>query len=227
MARTPKNSARPFVAAFYAIDKMEVAVAYRTVTPGFTAMDVVKWLWPDDVVDPLIAAYPFTRYPQDNMLVGPMNFSVSHTPLLVHFFFHLGPLGMLAPREDRININPDRGSHITPVLMELAAIHKKFNLVRAVVLWLDDHATVGAARYYCPWLGSLLPQEHPFHDADGLRYKEPKADMTHIIRLMREAGSIVATGILADPQNVEISHTTLGIEICRDPGMRSQRFMVL
>lgn len=221
---------KQFAVAFSAIDKMEAVVAYRTVTTNFTTMDVARWLWPTSILEPLLAAWPVARSRQASVQVGPIR--TTYVPLSVHLTLQLEPLRMLSPAEDMIQLNPDMERSILPALMELSTIHARFNIVRGVVRWLNDHATPGAARFYCPWLGSLLPVGHPFHEADGSRYKEPATDMTDINRSMRMAGSVVATGLLSDPEHVEITATDLGVQICttdeqEGQDVRSQRFMLI
>lgn len=222
----------PFADAHDNIVKMEAAVAYRTVTADFALMDMVRFIWPDEVVNPLLAAYPYARSRPD--------YVITNAPYKCYKDLHLSeitfsirlplvPLKMLAPADGLA-----RGHHaalapkVVSVLNELERIHDQFNVVRRVVAWLNDnYVTPGGARFYCPWLGALLPVGHPFHEADGLRYKEPTASMAAITTAMRQAGSIVAAGLLADPQNVEVPYTNLGIQVCTEDQSASQWFFVL
>ena len=207
------------------INNMECAVVYRTVTCGFTAMEMVRWLWPSETVDTLRAAYPLadSKSSYVNEYIG------AGTPTLsCRIYIDLPSVAMLRPVEGLIRIGGSEAGPLVQVILELKAINARFNEVRSVVMWLNDYATPGAARFYCPWLGALLPREHAFHAGDGLRYKEPAFSMEAITPMMRRAGATVAGGLLADPDNVDVPHTQVGISLsCVLPDDYSQRFMLL
>jgi hypothetical protein len=229
--RVRKPQMKPFDGAFDKIDTLEKAVAYRTVTTDFTLMQVARWLWPDDMVDKLMAAHPIARYTQTNTTEGPF---LPCAGVKCTFLIKVEDIPMLAPAwgiapPDHRAFHPDRGHTIVKALQELAHVHAEFNKVRTVVRWMNDHATPGAARFYFPGICSLLPPTHAVHQADGLRYKEPLHSMTEITPLLRQAGAIVTMGLLADPDHVAITATALGVKLWTGPEQddASQQFMLI
>ncbi len=206
--------------AFAAIDKMEAAVVYRTVTCDFTTRDVANWLWPAEIVEALTRVFPYAheRY----------TFREHHEEEItlredfdIRFKLHLAPLRMASPDDGHCAPIENTYPSIWRVLAEVKAIHAQYNKVRACVSWMNKNATVGAARFYFPSLGCLLPADHAFHKADGQRYKEPAVDMSKINVLLREVGAIVTSGLLADPEHVENPNKEFGIKV------GSQMFMLI
>lgn len=227
----PKPRPKPFVDAFGAIDKMEDAVIYRTVTCNFAPIDAARWLWPDTVVDALLEAFSYTKYRNSAHSEGPLR--LTQGGIVCTLYFRLDDaLPMLAPAPGLVHLNPDRGQPIVDALSEVAAIHDDFNIVRTVVRWMNNNCTPGAARFYLPALTALLPPGHPVNQADGQRYQEPGASMADISPLIRRAGAIIASGLLADPGGVDNMRKELGVNITTqndedEEGIVSQRFMLL
>ncbi len=211
-----------FHAAFAAIDKMEVAVVYRTVTCDFTTRDVANWLWPAEVVEALTRVFPYAneRYTfrdhHDESITLREDFDIC-------FKLHLAPLRMASPDDGHCALQLDTYPAIWRVLAELGTIHKQYNKVRACVAWMNENATLGAAKFYFPSLGCLLPANHAFHNTDGQRYKEPAVNMSGINVLLREVGAIVTSGLLADPDHVEITAKAFGVKV----NGTSQMFMLI
>ncbi len=220
--RQRKASVTLFHDAFAAIDKMERAVVYRTVTCDFTTRDVVNWLWPAEIVDVLVKVYPYAheRY----------TFKCRHEEgvtlredLAIWFKLETNNLGMMSPDDGLCS--PDQSAYLSiwRVLAEVSAIHEQYNKVRRCVTWMNENATVGAAKFYFPSLGCLLPAYHPFHKADGQRYKELTVDMSKINVLLREVGAIITSGLLAGPDHVENPANDFGIRV----NSTSQMFMLI
>jgi hypothetical protein len=222
------KAARPiFEDAFKAIDNMEAAVVYRTVTVDCTLKDVVRWLWPDHVTEKLYAAYPLARFAPDQHNEGAYVLG-THGPRC-KFHFKVEDIELLAPHSGLWEIDVSREEPMLGALTEVAHIHSEFNKVREVVTWMNNYATVGAARFYFPGLSALLPNGHVFHCADGLRYKEPAMDMTDINPLIRQAGVIIASGILANPGGVDNQYHSWGVTFHspKNNDIMSQRFMLI
>lgn len=217
----------PFAEAFQHLEKMEAAVAYRTVTTAFALDDVACWLWPDEITSALKAAWPYSRSQPVNASTGPLRIQIGDDILEFSFLIALEPIRMLPPAEGLVHFNQGRGGPIVSALTELAHVHRQFNLVRRVVAWMNDNATPGAARFYFPGMCALLSNGHPIHEADGLRYKEPAGPMGSINQLIRQAGAIVASGLMCDPEHVVNSFTGLGVQVQADADGLSQRFMLL
>lgn len=211
------------------IDVMEAAVAYRTVTTDFTLTDVVRWLWPASVVDTLTAAYDVARGHQMLVDEGPISGHCLGVPMSCSFRIMLDQVRMLSPAPGLSNPQLAQHTPMAAALLALDDIYRAYNKVRRVVTWMNEHATPGAARFYFPALGALLPAHHAFYRADGLRYKEPSGDMTEVANVIREAASIVAAGVLADPEHVENPHTGWGVVIHSgfEGDENSQRFMLI
>lgn len=231
--REPKPRAKPFADASIALDKMEAAVVYRTVTTDFTAIDAVRCMWPDSVTDLLRAAYPVTKYRgsyhEERLLLPTCG-------VMASIRFDLSNISMLGPLPGLCEFDTTRGAPIEDAIAQVHTVHANFNMVRKVIDWMNEQCTPGAARFYLPALGALLPLGHPFHNSDGLRYSEPRSTMSQIAPYIRAAGTIIAAGVLADPVHVEIPHTTMGVivhtgstVIYPDPDEMepSQRFMIL
>ncbi len=221
----PKRQKRAPVAlfndAFAAIDKMERAVVYRTVTCDFTTEDVANWLWPAEVVDALKKVWPYAH--ERYMFRDHHEEEIRLPELDIRFKLHLRLLCMVSPDEGHCVPQLDAYPAIWRVLSEIAAIHEQYNKVRTCVDWMNNNATVGAAKFYFPSLGCLLPANHAFHKSDGQRYKEPAADMSGINVRLREVGAIITAGLLADPDHVENLAKNFGVKVNVD----SQMFMLI
>ena len=211
-----------------AITEMEAAVAYRTVTAGFTVEDVVDWLWPRRVTETLRAAHPYiytktTCHTSAALCLAP--------PLpMVSLTLELKDYGMVVPADGLLEItSSDTSRNIENAIKEFEYIHRQFNKLRSVVNWLNTYATVGYARFVFPQLGALLPAGHPFHEADGLRYKDPTRDISTIASTLRECGAIIASGLLASPQDVKNERHVFGFAVHPDnqPYSASQKFFIL
>ncbi len=207
--------------AFAAIDKMECAVVYRTVTCDFTSEDVAFWLWPSHIVEALTRVFP---YANNRYTFRDHHEEEIRLPELdIRFRLHLNPLRIASPDEGHCAPQLDAYPAIWRALAELKTIHEQYNKVRTCVEWMNDNATVGAAKFYFPSLGCLLPADHAFHKSDGQRYKELTVDMSGINVRLREVGAIVTSGLLADPDYVENPAQGFGIKVHGT----SQMFMLI
>lgn len=199
------EKAKPFDQAFENIDKMEAAYAYRTVTPEcMTLRDVLHYLWPGDLVHHLTAAFPYVRtLDRTDIVERFVRTPFSSYAWTMHVALRQAEMLCPSPGLTHVDDEHGAGNHpLTQAMMEIEGVVLKFNKVRQVVDWLNKYATPGAARYYFPALSALLPPDHPFNKADGLRYKEPKQNITEIVPTMREASTIIASGLLADPASL-------------------------
>lgn len=201
MARKARVVKKTFDEAFGAIDKMEQAVCYRTVRRDFTVDDVCDYLWPAHAVRALREAYPYISA----SLSGQYN-DYAATINDVHCWLTLDTTsvrmstpctGLIAPQD--LLIEPHR---VMEALREVRDNHLRFNKLRAVVTWLNEHARPMAARYYFPSLGALLPLGHEFHVHDGLKSAGCNGNISDIASDIREASVTVATGLLCEPDKV-------------------------
>lgn len=186
--------------AWQGIDKLEYAVIERTKDVPVTAEQVIRWMYPDDIVDKLHAAFPHVRDVDRGHYivatvalpdpVGECTFNIRVKD------DRLDGFQMLIPAHGLARNNQERMGPIVDMLRPIYEHHAQFEKVRTVVRWLNEHATIGAARHYCPWLTSVLPTQHEFHKVDGQLFREPRVPMVEIAPLMRECGAIMAGALL-------------------------------
>ena len=181
------NETPTYYGAFDNIAKLEAAVAHHTVVRNFTMEHVAEWMLPDDQIAALKQAFPYTHTSN--------RCDVYHATTDVNTFFRCTAIGMLRPYHVKLT---GRHENITEAIAQTRAVHRQFEQVRRVVKWLDAYATLNAAKYYFPVVGSLLPVDHPYHSTKGTTYGEPKADMIKVIPLMRECSEIVAGALLCN-----------------------------
>jgi hypothetical protein len=223
--RRPDNKPSPFAGADSVITEMEAAVAYRTVTCDFTVEDAIQWLWPLEAIEALRHAHQYIEHKYRNHME-----TVQLPPPLpqISFSLELKNCGMVSP-EDGICLfggPADMKYRIEDAIRTWAHVHKEFNKVRRVVSWLNEHATVGYARHVFPQMRALLPENSPFHEADGLRYKEPLWPISEIADTLRECGAIVTGGILAG--TVENERKLFGVQVHNMNGLGdSKRFYMV
>lgn len=190
---------KSFDAAWAGIDTLEANVIRRTVDTPYTPEQVVRWMFPDDVVDKLQAAWTCIReVDRTTHFSGDVNLPLMFPTVGVYWTIKCNSpqLHMCVPAKGRMNIDDSRGPLILESLRQVYTQHLQFEKVRAVVRWLNTYATVGAARHYCPWLTSVLPPDHDFQSASGTIYREPSAGMAGIMPAMRESGAIMAGALL-------------------------------
>lgn len=190
---TPRN---PFDEAYEAINKLEYAVV-ATIAPAFTLEDIPRAFWTDDVVDKLTTAFPLT-----NSMVRRAYHSELATPLFdCYVMVRIDEAKMLCPEDCTAKLrDTDSGKKILDTLSQIYDTVVTFNKVRTMVDWMnkkDHHFTLGAAKHFCPWITSLLPENHGIHKVDGVKFNIPRAAIP--ADAMREVGAIVAMGNLAPP----------------------------
>jgi hypothetical protein len=201
MRRGRKEPPKPFAQAFDAIDRLERNVVAAKVKPDFTVQDVLRMLYPDDVVDKLQAAYPLTRY-QDQGSYMVESIPWEGAPRLT---IYGKAAKMLIPERNLSVFNQVRGEPLLQALTAVLREHRQFDRVRYVVRWLNEHATAGAARHYCPWLTAILPSSHPIHQSSGSQYKEPTQGTGEVMDAMRDSAGIIAMALLC-PEDTTPRH---------------------
>ena len=162
--------------------------------------DVARWLFPEDTIAKLKAAYPLadTLYHR--------NFSLSGWPLVtgdkVSMSIDFDAIHMQCPKAIAVAVTPN--AQIMDLLVSIYDLHKQFNKVRKVIDWFGEHkVTPGAAVYYWPTIRSLCGSGHAVHDVTGDRYRAVTG-ISEIIPLLRETAGIVAGAALC-PKNPGIS----------------------
>lgn len=213
----------PFPQLADKIDTLEAAVVYRTVTAEFTMLDMAHFLWPSEIVRKLTEAMPFMEYRRTLHNEGVLHAAGCHFAVRLE----LAGIQMVSPADDltKINMNAKNADAIARCLNELRQQWARFNRLRRVAAFFNQHLTVGAAKYYFPHLGSLLPHGHPFHEADGQRYKEPAVNMAPILDDIRASVTTLAGALLCEPDKVTNHYDKIGIQLHEDDSM-SQMFNV-
>ena len=196
----PRGRAAPaklYVKAYSMLKKLEASVVHHTVDVPFDLEQLIGCMWSADVIKKLKDAYPLVR------TIDRCDFDGGNMPyfldLQCHFTIKLHSVSMVCPDAKTISWGP--GSEIIRnTIQKVHEVHKRFNVVRRVIAWLDDHATPGAARYYFPAICSLLPEDHAVHTTDGQRYREPAVNVAGIISSMRNASVTVASALLCNTE---------------------------
>lgn len=198
--RRGQKPAQPFDAAWSQINRLEAAVIHQMVPIEFDTITMAKFLWPADVVSKLLAAYPYQCTTYEQSAVESTYFDLPSGQggrVMGTINLNSKSINMITPKEGLIVMQPEHDKGILHALSETYAIHKKFEDVRRVVRWLNEHATPAAARNYFPPILSLLPAAHPVQDVQGERYREPTADMTEIAPFMRECAVTIVSALLS------------------------------
>ena len=181
--------------------RLERAVAYQTVKIEFTGLDVARWLLSPERLELLTAVFPILKDNDRTQYNGEVAFFHSadgefgETVVKARLNVDFRELRIAAPDPSAIQIQSCDG----PIPVALAALHdlhQQWSTVHEVIKWLDENATIGAARYYFPALTSLLPSTHAMHDIDGQRYKEPKASVGRMVPKFRAAAMTIAAALL-------------------------------
>lgn len=199
--RRPRGSPlpKPFADAFSNIDKLEVNVIETVVDVQFTGDHVVRWMLDDAIVDKLKAAFPYTRdLDRTTYWIETLTLPVVFPAVRCRFTIRVKSpeIAMLVPGVDLAVPDDTRSEPIMATIRQCYEQHQQFEKVRRVVRWLNDNATVGAARHYCPWLTSILPAGHPYQAATGQIFREPARSMVEIANDMRAASAIMAGALL-------------------------------
>ena len=170
--------------------------------PDLTVTKVMEWLFPDEVLKILRDAHLYIRQSNYEVL-DTSYFQVAPDTTPVHLAVTLYGSGIACPRDKSEVLQPERDSGIVAYIREVYAVRLQWNKVRSVINWMNDpeHTmTCSAARAFWPTILSLVAPDHPVHQVDGQRYKDPQG-IGAIIPLMRETSEIVATALLMpDPE---------------------------
>jgi hypothetical protein len=103
----------------------------------------------------------------------------------------------------------------------------KFRQLRHVIHWLNQNATIGAAKFYFPSAAALLPTDHPFQIMGTRGYHEPKKPISEIANDIREAMETLATALLL-PDLPERRGSLFSVQVeYGENSLRSQDLMLL
>lgn len=209
----------PYCSAEQVLRAKELDVYHATVSPQFTLDDVAHWLFPEEIICKLKAAFPVSAaYSGDYSLDVQVPSGEK-----VELFLDFDDIAMQCPKQNIPLFTSESlaAPSILGVLQEIVDINKQFDKVRKVIEWFGEHkVTPGAARYYWPTILSLLPASHAVHETSGDRYREVTG-IGEIIPLLRETAGIVASAHLCPHKE------TLAISRYRMKAEFTQVFAVL
>lgn len=176
------------------LNKLEARMVDITLTRNFVPSDVVKWLFPQPVIDKMTAAHGFVNCSYDKV-----SYEIE-PPHLGQFalLFSFDRFKMVAPASSCIQMLGGRSIDfgILIALAEVKGIVAKFNHLRELLTWFNNNATAGAIKYYFPAMAALIPEgDSAFHRADGIRYKEPQGISSHLSAI-RDAAALIASAML-------------------------------
>lgn len=191
-------------AAYEPIKKMEQREFKAYVKPTFKLDDVLRWMFPDDILDKLRAAAPYCdvySHSIDLSDVNTLGFCMDIDIRLVNS----GKQKIIPPNKAALNwrheIAQEKG--IAEVLRQTADIAGRWKKVRKVIKFFNrNKATPGLVMNYWPTMAALLPAHEGLRSVDGSRYKELD-DMHTIIPLLRETQHIVAEALLLPQPDVD------------------------
>lgn len=187
----PLAPLNPFLQAHESIHAKEQDVYRATINAQFDMDDVARWLFPEDTIAKLKAAYPLAESSYHK------NFVLSGWPLSsgdkVLMSLDFDSIKMQCPL-GAVSVTPN--AQIMDLLVSIYELHKQFNKVRKVIDWFGEHkVTPGAAVYYWPTIRSLCGSGHAVHDVTGDRYRVVTG-ISEIIPLLRETAGIIAGAAL-------------------------------
>ncbi len=233
MSRRTKKKQLPFEDAWDNIRLLERRVMHQMEPPKLMTDALLSWMFPDKVVRAMKDAYPIIREIDRGSSIMP-TITLPNIGGSCDITVYCGKLKMCCPDDTALDEAAETGGGpVGRLLEDMHRVHYQFWKVRRVIHWLNLHATVGAARHYCPWITPLLPEDHAFHKANGLQFKTPDESMTEIVPLMREAGVVIASALMCPPDSdrsispralVQFTHDWKGYEDDDDKMKRSQQF---
>jgi hypothetical protein len=185
----------PFYGIDGEIDKWERRVVYTCVNPEFNVHQVVDWLYPEEAVKVLRAAYPLTSevHPDraEEVIINGLQFEL-------RIDCNAARICTPAAGQGRLYMGPPCG--VIEWAAEVKRIVRQWDKVRAAVKWFNENGSVMSARYYFPAMGNFLPASHPFHQASGERPSTLKRPITEIAAAVREAAETITTALFC-PHN--------------------------
>lgn len=183
-----------FSSANVLIRDLNNRTAKATTDIPFTQNDVIKWMFPKNTRDKLIAAYPLAGSYSNQ---GVYDILSPTTADKIEINFNFENIGMLVPKDSAIKIDLIKAQPLFDVIHHLCHINGQFALVSHVLQWMDANCTPGAVKYYWPTMLALAPQCDALHGSAPKRFQQPK-NIGAMLPLIRETAAIVATALLID-----------------------------
>lgn len=203
---------KPLDAVFTAIDAMERNVVGASVRVDFDLMGFIKQVLPPTTIEKLRVAHTVvdvnswsTWSHWDGAVEAPCG----------RFHYRVGYTGLraldMALPKDGLGELIDPDCALVRAVGQIKHIRSQHDKVRQVARWLNEHATIGAAKAYCPSLGSLLPPTHDLNTTQGVSYREPSKPIGEILPVLREVPTIIAAGLLAPPRGDTKNEVSIGV----------------
>lgn len=188
------------------VEQINYQTVYAMIKPTFGRMKAIDWLFPKHTRQVLRDAWFLADGHHESLC-----YDVDGCrPAKVWIRFE--DTGMLTPKLDAVDIAPEV-QPLFDLAQEIRAIHEDFATLMHVLRWMDEHATVGAMRYYWPCVASLAPNCEATQGVCPVSFQEPQG-IHAMIPLLRETSALVAAGKLLPPQ-VEAPNNGLSINFTK------------
>lgn len=194
---------KPYAQALDCVDTLEMNVIRRLPPVTYDVSHVMHALYPAHILEKLKVAWSICDEDcRRDTLYQRVQFPYAAAYPQVMFTLKPDAAGLLPPKQ-AMAVQYLQEPLVLETVKRIHDQFLQFEKVRRSVMWLNDHATVSAARHYCPWLANLLPSDHPIQKVDGQLFKQPTASMGEIIHDMRQCEAIVASALLAGTTDKE------------------------
>lgn len=188
MGRRRNHHGNSWDTAHFNVRELERKVIEATVPIRFTVDDVLRWLFPEDVIDTMKRAYAMAntgRY-VNNMNITEAGLWTLHIDL--HEAGMLVPAYPLPDLTTRENYKP-----IGETFDAMRAVEREFDRIRLLIDKVKTW-TPTATKYYFPAVCAVLPPNSPVHNAEGTP-REPDG-LAQLLPHLRDAAGTLASALL-------------------------------
>lgn len=194
-----KTTTKDYSAGFAMAARFEMRAIKEFAPATYTALDYVQSAYDADLLRILSEGYKVSGSTDTiRIRLHKTDWKIAtNISLIINF----DALKMLAPNERHCQLTGVIPKDVLAHWDAMLEIHEKWNNVRQVLTWFNEHnVTLGAARYYWPAILALLPENGMLLQCTGQRYKEVEG-ISEVIPLMRETSTTIATMKLLPPED--------------------------
>lgn len=222
-ATPPIRSALGIAWRDHALENVDFIVrrTIHTMVPqAFSGDDALNMLFRQETLAKLRAAYDLVSEADRGVAMS----SLPMEPCVNLIFKRPNKYKILSPCRAAMQHTPLSDYHVRAVPLAsfidgARAIIEDYSIVKHVVNWLDNNATMGAMRYYLPGIATLLPKDFEgFSSELAQRFRELPSISTYIPAI-RDAGPLLAKAVMLPsgremPRNTgfELSYSTQTFE---------------
>lgn len=184
------------------IKTLEQRMSEVMITRDFQGMDVIEWMFPQDVIECMRSAFGKVRYDSNDP-----HYTIKALGSKWRARFSFNSFNMVAPSEDCLKLQFQHPKHaaISAAFNEIAVLKSRFEELKEVVEWLDDHATAAAIKYFFPAMEALIPQsDSAFHRANGINYHAEPQGIALRLPAIRNGASLIASAMLSPKPDSDI-----------------------